>query len=108
MRAMLGDGLDDPIRIGGQRPEDAGAALVLLWRWALGAVGFAPFHHSPGGEQLPSKHRSLSRLFPWLRSINGCSVEANSVLSTRLTRQATGPLMPVWVVGSELCHLERE
>ena len=54
MRAMLGEGLDDPVRSGGQRPEDAGPALALLCRSALGAVGFAP---------LRGRHRGIVRSF---------------------------------------------
>ncbi len=45
MRAVwtaLGKALDNPVRIGGQRPEDAGPALALVCRAPLGAVRFAP------------------------------------------------------------------
>ena len=42
MRATLGEALDNPVRIVGQRPEDAGSALALLRCAPFGAVGFAP------------------------------------------------------------------
>ena len=61
MRAMLGEGLDDPVRIGGQRPEYAGPALALLRHPPRGAVGFAPLRGRYrgiagvlGGPSLPS------------------------------------------------------
>ena len=42
MRATLGEALDNPVRLSGQRPEDAGSALALLRCAPFGAVGFAP------------------------------------------------------------------
>ena len=42
MRAALGEGLDDPVRVGGKGPEDAGSVLALLGRAAFGAVRLAP------------------------------------------------------------------
>ena len=49
MRAMLGKAFDDPIRIGGQRPEHAGAALALFCRPPLGAVGPRPLRRRQRG-----------------------------------------------------------
>src|SRR5208282_5139511 len=42
VRAMLRHAVDDPIRMGGERPEHPRTALLLFRRAALGAVGFAP------------------------------------------------------------------
>src|SRR5713101_7996207 len=42
VRAVLRHAVDDPIRMGGERPEHPRTALALFRRAALGAVGFAP------------------------------------------------------------------
>ncbi len=49
MRATLGDTLDNPVRIGGQRPKHPGPALALTRRAAFGAVGFAPLRRRQRG-----------------------------------------------------------
>ncbi len=42
VRAVFRHALDDPVRIGGERPKHPGTALALFRRPALGAAGLAP------------------------------------------------------------------
>src|SRR5207245_7641397 len=42
VRAPFRHALDNPVRIGGERPEHPGTALSLFCRAALGAAGFRP------------------------------------------------------------------
>jgi len=42
VRAPFRHALDNPVRIGGERPEHPGTALSLFCRAALGAAGFPP------------------------------------------------------------------
>ena len=56
VRAMFCNSRDDPVRIGGQRPEHPRTALSLVRRAALGAAGLTP---------LRWRHRGVVRGLGW-------------------------------------------